>query len=58
MHIVEATKAMIHDQRLLMTLLEEAIGTTIDVQNITPHQTLRENTTKRSSLVQNWRYVI
>jgi hypothetical protein len=39
--IVEATKAMIHDQSLPMTLWEEACMTKIYVQNRSPHQILK-----------------
>jgi transposase InsO family protein len=35
--IIEATKAMIHDQSLPMTLSAEACMTTIYVQNRSPH---------------------
>ena len=42
--IIEATKEMIHDQSLPMNLWAEACMTTIYVQNISPHKTLRKMT--------------
>jgi hypothetical protein len=42
--IIEATKAMIHDQSLPMTLREKACMTTIYVQNKSPHQILKNIT--------------
>lgn len=42
--ICEATKAMIHDQDLLMSLWVEASSTTIYVQNMSPHHILGDKT--------------
>jgi transposase InsO family protein len=42
--IVEATKAMIHDQGLPMHLWEEASSTTVYVQNRSPHKILGNKT--------------
>jgi transposase InsO family protein len=42
--IIEATKAMIHDQSLPMTLWEEACMTSVYVQNGSPHQILKNIT--------------
>jgi len=42
--IVEATKAMIHDQNLRMHLWAEASKTTIYVQNRSPHKILGNKT--------------
>jgi hypothetical protein len=42
--IIEATKAMIHDQSLPMTLWAEACMTTLYVQNRSPHQILKNIT--------------
>jgi transposase InsO family protein len=42
--IIEATKAMIHDQSLPMTLWAEACMTTVYVQNRSPHQILKNIT--------------
>jgi transposase InsO family protein len=42
--IIEATKAMIHDQSLPMTLWAEACMTTVYVQNKSPHQILKNIT--------------
>jgi hypothetical protein len=42
--IIEATKAMIHDQSLPMTLWEEACMTAVYVQNMSPHQFLKNIT--------------
>jgi transposase InsO family protein len=42
--IIEATKAMIHDQSLPMTLWAEACMTTVYVQNHSPHQILKNIT--------------
>jgi hypothetical protein len=42
--IIEATKAMMHDQSLLMILWAEACTTTVYVQNMSPHQILKNIT--------------
>jgi transposase InsO family protein len=42
--IVEAVKAMIHDQHLPMFMWEEASMTAVCVQNRSPHKTLRNMT--------------
>jgi hypothetical protein len=42
--IIEATKEMIHDQSLPMTLWEEACNTTVYVQNMSPHHILKNIT--------------
>jgi hypothetical protein len=42
--IIEATKAMMHDQSLPMILWAEACMTTIYVQNRSPHQILKNIT--------------
>jgi transposase InsO family protein len=42
--IIEATKTMIHDQSLPMTLWEKACMTIVYVQNISPHQILKNIT--------------
>jgi hypothetical protein len=42
--IIEATKAMMHDQSLPMTLWAEACMTAIYGQNMTPHQILKKIT--------------
>jgi hypothetical protein len=42
--IIEATKAMIHDQSLLMILWAEASMTTVYGQNMSPHQILKNMT--------------
>jgi hypothetical protein len=42
--IIEATKPMIHDQSLPMTLYAEVCMTTIYVQNRSPHQILKNIT--------------
>ena len=42
--IMEATKAMLHDQDLPMHLWEEAARTTVYVQNRTPHRVLENKT--------------
>ena len=41
---MEAVKAMIHDQDLLMHLWAEAAKTTVYVQNISPHRVLGNKT--------------
>jgi hypothetical protein len=46
--IVEAIKAMIHDQHLPMFLWAEASMTTVYVQNIIPNKTLRNMTPKEA----------
>jgi transposase InsO family protein len=46
--IVEATKAMIHDQNLPMILWAEASMTTVYVQNRSPHKILKNMTPRRS----------
>ena len=42
--IMEAVKAMIHDQDLPIHLWEEAARTTVYVQNISPHRVLGDKT--------------
>jgi hypothetical protein len=42
--IMEAVKAMIHDQDLLMHMWEEVVKTAVYVQNISPHRVLRNKT--------------
>jgi hypothetical protein len=42
--IVEAVKAMIHDQSLPMFLWEEASNTTVYIQNRSPHRILEDKT--------------
>jgi hypothetical protein len=42
--IIEATKAMIHDQNLAMILWAEASMTVVYVQNMSPHQILKNMT--------------
>ena len=46
--IIEATKAMIHDQSLPMTLWEESCMTTVYVQNKSPHNILKNITLEES----------
>jgi hypothetical protein len=46
--IIEATKAMIHDQSLPMTLWAEACMTTVCVQNYSCHQILKNITPKEA----------
>jgi transposase InsO family protein len=46
--IIEATKAMIHDQSLPMTLWVEACMTTLYVYNMSPHQILKNINPKES----------
>jgi transposase InsO family protein len=46
--IIEATKAMIHDQNLPMILWAEASITTVYVQNRSPHQILKNMTPKEA----------
>jgi hypothetical protein len=46
--IIEATKAMIHDQSLPMTLWEEACMTIVYDQNHSPHQILKNITPKQA----------
>ena len=42
--IMEAARAMLHDQDLPMHLWEEAARTTVYVQNSTPHRVLENKT--------------
>ena len=44
--IMEAAKAMLHDQDLLMHLWAEATRTAVYVQNHTPHRVLKNKTTE------------
>ena len=44
--IMEAARAMIHDQELHMHLWVEASRTTVYVQNSTPHRVLKNKTPK------------
>ena len=44
--IIEATRAMLHDQDLPMHLWAEATRTTVYVQNRTPHRVLENKTPK------------
>jgi hypothetical protein len=46
--IIEATKAMIHDESLPMTLWVDTCMTTVYVQNRSPHQILKNITLKES----------
>ena len=46
--IVEAVKAMIHDQHLPMFMWAEASMTLVYVQNRSPHKTLRNMTPKEA----------
>ena len=46
--VVEAAKAMIHDQSLPMFLWEEASKTFVYVQNICPHKILKSMTLKEA----------
>ena len=41
---MEAAKAMLHDQNLLMHIWEEGARTTVYVQNCTPHRVLENKT--------------
>lgn len=49
--IVEASKAMIHDQDLPMTLWAEATSTVVFVQNRSPHQILANKTPEEAFTV-------
>ena len=42
--IMEAARAMLHDQDLPMHLWEEATRTAVYVQNLTPHRVLKNKT--------------
>ena len=44
--IMEATRAMLHDQDLPMHLWAEAAKTTVYVQNCTPHRVIENKTPK------------
>jgi hypothetical protein len=46
--IIKATKAMIHDQSLPMILWAESFMTTVYVQNMSPHQILKNMTPKEA----------
>ena len=46
--ICEATKAMIHDQDLLMSLMAEASSIDVYVQNTSPHRILWDKTLKEA----------
>ena len=51
--IVEAVKAMIHDQNLPMSLWAEATSTAVYVHNRSPHQILEDKTREEAFLGMN-----